>query len=240
MRRVIAVLLLVAPLGCATTGRAPEADAGFPPPRSEPEAERRLQFLEERLDAGRRHAQIWYWSWLTINGGGGAASVYTAAATDEGDERAFNTVQASQAALGLADILWWRPMPGRSGADPLRDAAARGASVEARIAEGERLLLATAARAESRKDWRLHAGNLALQAVGAGVLLALDEPGYAGLTMLLGLVGGEAYIWSEPWRAIGDLEEYRRLVASGGVASEPQPRFHFAPTPNGVALELRF
>ena len=95
------------------------------------EAETRLQFLEQSLDANRRHAQIWYWSWLTINGGGVAASTYTAATTDNGGDRAFNIVQASQAALGLTDMLVLRPMPGRDGADPLREAA-RAASTSTR------------------------------------------------------------------------------------------------------------
>jgi hypothetical protein len=230
-------LLLAAPLGCAGI-RGPRAiDATFAPPRTEREAAARLSFLEARLDAGRRHAELWYWSWLAINGTGLGSTVYTSVTTNHGDTRAFNVVQASQAALGVADMLWMRPMPGRTGADPLRTAAVRGASVDARVAEGERLLVASATRAESRRDWRLHAANLALQAVGAAVLLALDEPGYAGLTMALGIVGGEANFWSEPSRATGDLDAYRQLVATGAV---PPTSWQLAPTRNGVALVLHY
>ncbi len=237
MRRLLAALLLAAPLGCAGLGAPHAINPDFAPPRTEREADTRLAFLEARLDAGRRHAEIWYWSWLSINGAGLGTSVYTAAATSHGDERAFNAVQASQAALGLADMLVFRPMPGRTGADPLRASAARGESTDARVAEGERLLVASAQRADAKRDWRLHAGNLALQAIGAGVLLALDEPGYAGLSMLLGLVGGEANLWSEPSRATGDLDAYRQLVATG-VA--PGTSWHLAPIRNGVALVLRY
>lgn len=238
MRRFSAALLLaVATLGCAGVGGPAAIDASFAPPRTEREAAARLAFLEERLDAGRRHAELWYWSWLTINGTGLGSSLYTAARTNHGDTRAFNVVQASQAALGVADMLWMRPMPGRSGADPLRAAATRGESAEARVAQGERLLVATAERAASRRDWRIHAGNLALQAIGAGVLLAQGERGYAGLTLAMGIVGGEANLWSEPSRATGDLDAYRELVATGVV---PSTGWLLAPSRNGVALVLRY
>ena len=237
MRRFLAALLLAVPLGCAGIGGPRAIDASFSPPRTAREATARLAFLEERLDTGRRHAELWSWSWLAINGAGLGSTVYTAVTTNHGDTRAFNAVQASQAALGVADVLWLRPMPGRTGADPLRAAAARGESAEARVAQGERLLVASAERAAARRDWRLHAANLALQALGAGVLLALDEPGYAGLAMALGLIGGEANFWSEPSRATGDLDGYRQLVATG---VGPRTSWQLAPHRNGVALVLRY
>jgi len=50
-----------------------------PPPRrpspaghaglSDAEIDRRIDFLEQKLDDSRTHGQIWYWSWLAINGG---------------------------------------------------------------------------------------------------------------------------------------------------------------------------
>ena len=240
MRRTLVLLLLMAPLACASPSGPRASDSSFAPPRTPQEAETRLQFLERSLDANRRHAQIWYWSWLTINGGGVAASAYGAATTDDGGDRAFNIVQASQAALGLTDMLVLRPMPGRQGADPLRYAGARGIDIDTRVKEGERMLIAAADRAEQSRDWRLHAANLALQAVGAGVLLALGEPGYAGLTMALGLVGGEANFWSEPHRAAGDLAAYRKLVETGALPDEPRAQWFLGPTSNGVAVQLRY
>jgi hypothetical protein len=209
MRRILALLLLAAPLGCAGPVGPHEVDARFAPPRDAQEAEARLHFLEQRLDAGRLHAQAWFWGWLAINTGGLASSVSTAALSEHSDTRAFNVVQASQAALGLTDMLVLRPMPGREGADPLRTAAAQGEPVDARVQEGERLLVAAANRAKERRDWRIHAGNFALQLIGSGALLAVGEPGYAGYSMAIGLVGGEINIWSEPSRATADLAAYQ-------------------------------
>jgi hypothetical protein len=240
MRRMLVLLLTTASLGCARLSGPPAIDASFPPPRDAQAAEQRLAFLESRLDAGRLHAQIWNWGWLAVNTGGLASSVANAATTDQGDKRAFNIVQASQAALGLTDMLVFRPMPGTHGADPLREAAARGASVEERVPQGERMLVDAAKRADDRHDWRVHAGNAALQVVSASVLFALDEPGYAGLTLGIGLVAGEAFIWSEPHRALGDLAEYRKLVETGVARRDPGMEFRFGPSANGVALELRY
>ncbi len=240
MRRVVALLLLTAPLACAGSAGLHEVDARFAAPRDAREAEARLHFLEQRLDAGRIHAQAWYWSWLTINGGGLAVSTANAADKKQGDTRAFNIVQASQAALGLTDMLVLRPMPGREGAEPVRAAAARGAGLDEQVEAGERLLVASADRAEQRRDWRVHLGNLLLQSLSAGVLLALHEPGYAGITMLIGIPAGEANIWSEPGRAAGDLEAYRKLVETGALPAEPNARWYLGPSTNGVAVEVRY
>ena len=239
MRRILVLAcLLVGPLGCAVLSE-PRVGDSFAPPRDSQQAEARLAFLEQRLDAGRLHAQLWNGGWLAINVGGLAASVATAAGTDQGDVRAFNVVQASQAALGITDMLVLRPMPGTHGADPLREAAARGVSLDERVALGERMLVQAARRQDDHYDWRVHFGNFMLQAVSAGVLFALDEPRYAGLTLGIGLVAGEAFIWSEPNRALGDLDAYRKLVDTG-VAARDSLQWSFGPTANGVAVELRY
>jgi hypothetical protein len=240
MRRTLVLLLLAAPLACASPSGPRAADSSFAAPRTPAEAEARLQFLEKSLDGNRRHAQIWYWSWLGLNGGGMAASAYTAAATNDSGERAFNIIEASQAALGLLDMLVLRPLPGLEGAAPLRDAGARGVDVDARVKQGEAILIAAAHRAEESRDWRLHAANFALQAVSAGVLLALHHPGYAGLTMAAGMIGGEANLWSEPYRAAGDLADYRKLVETGALPGEPNVEWLIGPTSSGVALQLRY
>lgn len=239
MRRILVLAcVLVGPFGCAILSE-PRVGDSFAQPRNEQQAEARLAFLEERLDAGRLHAQLWNGGWLAINVGGLAASVATAAGTDQGDVRAFNIVQASQAALGITDMLVLRPMPGTRGAEPLREAATQGVSLDERVAMGERMLIHAARRQDDHYDWRVHFGNFMLQAVSAGVLLALDEPKYAGLTLGIGLAAGEAFIWSEPNRALGDLDAYRKLVDTG-VASSDWLQWSIGPTANGVAVELRY
>jgi hypothetical protein len=36
---------------------------------SDPVIEKRIRFIEAKLDSHKRHGEIWYWSWMAINGG---------------------------------------------------------------------------------------------------------------------------------------------------------------------------
>jgi hypothetical protein len=237
MRKAAWVILLL-PLGCAGLG-AP-AKVSFPPPRTDRELDARLAFLEERLDAGRLHAQLWHWGWLGVQTAGAVAGTVGAAGAAHADDRAGQAVDAAKSVIGVADILVFRPMPGRHGADPIRGPAdAPRAEKLARLERGEAILEAAAARAASRWEWTIHLGNAALNLAGSAVLLALDHEQVAAVSFATGFVGGEAEIWSEPWRASRDLEDYRALVA-GATGSGPPTSWRLAPTPMGVALEVRF
>jgi hypothetical protein len=111
MRSVIAVIAAAA----VVIAWSPRADAAEPPDAartslSDAEIERRLDFIEQRLEASKRHAQIWYWSWLTINGGATIALSVAASIADDADDRAAYIPQAALAALGVADLTLIRPL----------------------------------------------------------------------------------------------------------------------------------
>lgn len=236
MRRWIAAALLLAPLTACSAAHGPSlAPTSFAPPADERERAERERFLAERLDAGRLHAQAWQWGWTAFNG---VSTVYAAAAgagaSDRG-ERAYQIVQAANAALGLVDVQLLEPMPGRAGADPMR----RGDPATS-LARGEQLLRARAERARARRGWRLRLGNLALQAAGAGVLLALDEPRLAALSFASGMAGGELYLWSQPWRPERDLQDYERLVNGPALPDDPPAELTVGPAPGGLSLRLGF
>ena len=64
--RCIAILYGVLLAAAAQAAEpAPAGHAGL----SDAEIDRRIDFLEQKLDDSRTHGQIWYWSWLAINGG---------------------------------------------------------------------------------------------------------------------------------------------------------------------------
>jgi hypothetical protein len=240
MARATALLLLAATFACAGP-RGPHPDTvTIPPPRSETEAEQRLRFVEERLDKNRLHAQLWHWSWLGIDTFGVTESTISAIDEDDNGDRAADIIDAAQSLVGILDVLVFRPLPGRHGAGPLRDLAENGASVETRLAEGERILRAAAKRAHSKWDWKTHAGTVAFQAFGAGILLALGEEDNALQSFGFGMVGGEANIWSEPDRPRRDFDEYVRMIQTDGLPSEPSTSWRLAPIPHGLALQIRY
>jgi len=243
VKRRLVLLLFAGPLACASVPFAvPRAPTpAFAAPRTDAELDARLHFLEERLDAGRRHAQIWYYGWLGFNT---ACFAYTttSAAVDSDRSRSFDIVNATQAAIGVGDIVLLRPMPGRDGADPIRGPAdASHADKVARLAKGEQMLVAGAQRADDRSSWTNHLGNLAFNLLGGGILLALHESHYAAVATLSGTAVGEVYIWSEPSRAPKDLEEYQHFIRDGAVAqSGSGTNWLVLPGGRGIALRLNF
>lgn len=238
MKRHLVLALFLSPLACASFTTPHAVTPTFSPPRTDAELDARLHFLEGRLDAGRRHAQVWHYGWLGFNA---ACFAYTttSAALDSARSRSFDIVNATQAAVGVADLVYLRPMPGREGADPIRGAAdASHADKVARLTKGEQILVAAAQRADDRSSWTIHLGNLAFNLLGGGILLALHEDHYAAIATLSGTAVGEAYIWSEPSRAPEDLEEYRRFIADGAVA-QSRSRSHWLLLPEGPGIAVR-
>ncbi|MGH6903237.1 MAG: hypothetical protein ACREIR_10905, partial [Geminicoccaceae bacterium] len=167
MRSVIAVIAATA---IGATLWWPRAEAAGPPGAartslSDAEIERRLDFIEQRLDASKRHARIWYWSWLTMNGGATVALSVASAIADDADDRAAYIPQAALAALGVADLTVIRPLQARLGAEPIRNLpdATRAQRLH-KLERAEALLRGNAERAEERRSWLLHLANFGLNA----------------------------------------------------------------------------
>lgn len=240
--------LLAANPGCAFLGEALEplqarpypGLVGAPEALGEGEVERRLEFVNARLDANRRHAAAWQYGWLVVNVGGTAASS-AFAAIDEGNEQVFDILEAAKGTVGSIRLLV-DPMPGMSGADPIRAMPSRTAADKlAQLARAERLLWDEAQRARQRTGWFVHVGNVVFNLASGAVLLALDEPVLAAVAFGVDTVVGEAQILTAPWRPIDDWEEYERFVATGlGAGPSPPTRWHVRPNGRGVVIAVEF
>lgn len=86
---------------------------------SDAQIDQRIRFLEERLDDSKRHGQIWYGSWLMINGGSMVGHGVAAALTSDHDDTVDRSTNAVLGAIGVAN-LFLRPLEARYGADPIR------------------------------------------------------------------------------------------------------------------------
>jgi hypothetical protein len=218
------------------------AAAGPPPPPvltlSDAELAARLGFLEERLHAGRPTALAWQWGWTGFYSASLALNVGYAVEAEDGDDRVRAIVDATKSAAATLQTLTLLsdPLPANVGAQPMRDVAGddRAARLE-RLAVGERQLLASAARAETRYSLRRHLIVLGGNLLGGAAILALGDADDALQSTLIGTAIGEAQIWSQPWRAPGDLRAYR--------ASFPNARaitWDLRPKGRGVELVFRF
>jgi len=199
----------------------------------------RLEFASERLDARRTHARVWNWSWTAINAGAIVYESVLAADADDAPERVAAISQALLGGLGLLDMYVIRPFPGLQGAAPARELLDGTASGRrAALTRAEELLEANAARARNRKRWPLHLGNVAVNAA-AGVAVWAAGSGTEGLiTGLVGILGGEVQIWSQPFGREQDLRDYERRFSSTPKA--PAARLTLAPMPGGLTLRLDF
>ena len=240
--------------GCAAVQRSTTAvlDALSPSPGPPPisalaatalgdeQIDQRLDFLAERLDAGRFHATLWQYGWLAVNAGG-MVLASAQAPFDDGNDQVFDIIEASKGAIGVVYLLV-QPMPGRDGTEGIRAMPdATHDDKVAQLVDAESLLYASAARAEQRKSWIIHIGNLVLNLTGGAILLALGDAGLAALSAGLDTTVGEIQIWTQPWQPTSDWRDYQRFVASGQpVAAPPPTSWRIAPRSNGLALHVAF
>lgn len=215
------------------------AAAGEPAGASDEEVERRLAFIEARLDRHRTHARVWQWSWTAVNGGAAIGLGVLGALADSDEDRVNLFTQSALGLVGLADLHWMRRMPARDGFDPMRRMpAATPAERRVQLERAEAMLRRAAARPSGRSHWWLHLGNVALNtAVGLGVWAAGDGTGGL-ISAASGVVGGELYLWSEPYGWKDDLRDYERFVS--GTSAAPEPRWSLTLGPGGLSLRWEF
>jgi hypothetical protein len=237
VRAVLMAALLLA--GTAAPGRAQPVEVG---PQLEglddPEIQARTGFLEERLDAGRRSAQAWQYGWTGVYGVTTTVSAVGTLLADDADDRVYNLVGAVKSAGALAQLLL-DPLPARLGAAPMREvpATTRRGRLE-RLAVGERQLFVNAARAEQRYSLRRHLEGVTTNLIGGAVIWAFGDSSDAVVSTLSGIAVGELQIWTQPWRATGDLEDYRNRFTDGSPVGAGD--WELRPRPGGVELALRF
>lgn len=205
---------------------------------SDAEIDRRLRFLEERLDDSKLHGQIWHWGWLTINGGSAIGLGVAAALTNDNDDTVKHSVNAAKATIGVARVLL-DPLEARKGADPVRGLpeATREQKL-AKLSAAEDRLRRNAKRAEKRWDWKRHTGNAAINAAAGGIVAALGDTGDAYEVGIVGFLGGVAFILTQPWKPKDDWEDYKKLT--GAQSGDVDIDVFVTALPDGGVVTLRF
>jgi hypothetical protein len=199
--------------------------------------DQRIRYIEERLDAHKRHGEIWYWSWMAVNSGAVVGLSLAAGLTDETSDRVDFASQAGLAALGVADLLF-RPLEARYGADPIRQMPeTTRAEKLAKLRAAEDLLYRNAVRATERHDWVFHLANLVLNA-GVGVATGAAGDATAGaISAGAGFLGGEIYILAQPAGPEEDWERYQTMVLD---RSEKRMSLSLKPCDMGLMMRVRW
>jgi len=210
---------------------------------SDAEIDSRIAFVTERLDENRLHAAAWKYGWLVVNGGGMIAASTQAAVTHKlgSDHQVSDITQAVKGAIGVC-FLVFNPMPGTSGADPVREMPDQTHEEKlARLEKAEYILARSAERAHSRTSWYLHIGNILFNAALAAPVLGVGNAGLAAQNFGIGAGVGEVQILTAPWEGPRDWEAYERFVASQeGRPVTPTAEWHIVPNGVGLAVVGRF
>lgn len=201
------------------------------------EVDSRSRFLTERLDDGRFSAQVWQYGWTGLF----AASTVTNAVTlvtGDSDDRVVGLVDGVKSAAAVAQLVT-DPLPARLGARPMLAVPVdnREGRLQ-RLAVGERQLVINAVRAESRYSLQRHLEGITTNLIGGAFIWAFGDSGDAIRSTLVGIAVGEAHIWSQPWRAAGDLSDYRAAFPT--TLAAPGIRWELRPMGTGLQLALRF
>jgi hypothetical protein len=214
-RSALVFMVLLAPMPGETAEPLTPANTAL----SDAAIEQRIDFIEQRLDEHQTHGQIWYWSWMAINGGSMVGLAITAGLSEHEDDQVNNGVQAGLGAIGVADLLL-RPLEARYGAASVRglpEDTREQKIAKLRAAEGQ--LRGNAERAEERTSWQMHAANVAVNGV-AGLIIGLaGRPSDGMIAFGAGVAGGAIEILTQPWGPASDWQDYKRQF--GGQALRP-------------------
>lgn len=202
------VVILAAVLAWSPQIRAGQGDpvAGE---MSAAELDARLEFIEARLASQRPGARKWQYGWTGFHAASAAGQVVLAVDADDSDDEINYLVGAAKSTGALAQMMI-KPLPAVQSSTRF-DAMPSGTRDErvARLAQGEFLLSVNAERASTRTGWKRHLIGIGANLLGGGIIAAFGDSGDAVTSTLLGITVSEVNIWTEPSRAIDDLEDYR-------------------------------
>ncbi len=240
-RKARAAILSALWLLAACAAPAPPPLSRNPDALPDEEIERRIAFIEERLEASRVPASIWHWSWIAINGGAGTALNTALAVTeDSSEDRAAAVAQAVYGSVGVA-FQYIDPMNARHGAAPIRDLPqeTREQKLE-KLERAEVVLQENAARNAQRSSWIQHVGNFVVSVAAGLVVFAFGGDVDALITGGSIFAGGELFMWTTPPGPVRDLDDYRASIGVSGASSASGSRIGLMRRGRVATIQIRF
>jgi hypothetical protein len=205
---------------------------------SDSELNQRLKFIETRLVGLNPNARRWQYGWTGFYAMTAVGQAVLAIDEDDNDSQTSYIVGAVKSAGGLAQMLI-KPLPavksfGRFQSMPSQTRAERMLKLE----QGEALLHENANRVLQRYGWKRHVIGIATNLLGGAVIAAYGDSTDAVTSTVLGIAVSEAGIWTEPARAVTDLDDYRNNFRDAQRTGARNWRL--VPMSGGVALRLSF
>lgn len=205
---------------------------------SDSELDQRLKFIETRLVGLNPNASYWQYGWTGFYTAAAVGQAVLAIDEDDNDDQTSYIVGAVKSAGGLTQMLI-KPLPAVTSLGSFQSMPSQTrAERMLRLEKGEALLYENASRAQQRYGWERHAIGIAANLLGGAAIAAYGDSTDAVTSTILGIAVSEASIWTEPARAVTDLEDYRnnfRDAQTTGVRN-----WRLVPMSGGVALHISF
>jgi hypothetical protein len=212
--------------------------------RGDAEVGNRLRFIQSSFDAGKTAADLWWYGWLY---GYSAATVgQLAIYSNSGDEttRQNMLVGAVTTALGAGGQVVFPLEAGRFAVRlrgmPVGTPEARRVKLDV----AENFLREAAAQERFGRSWKTQAMAAGVNvAAGLWISLYYHRPASDGfVTFAVGQLFAEAQIYSQPMKAVRDLEEYEKRsdFAEVVMPESPPPVRFVRVVPGGLMIGLRF
>jgi hypothetical protein len=205
---------------------------------SDSELDQRLRFIENRLEKLNPNSKYWQHGWTGFYAVAAAGQAALAIDEDDNDDQTAQIVGAVKSAGGLAQMLI-KPLPAVTSSQHF-ESLPSGTRAERllKLEQGEALLYENANRARQRYGWKKHAIGIAANLLGGVVIAVYGDSSDAVTSTILGIAVSEANIWTEPARAVDDLEDYRN-----NFHDEPRTgrsNWRLVPESGGLALKIDF
>lgn len=205
---------------------------------SDTELEQRLKFIETRLVGLNPKASRWQYGWTGFYAASALGQTVLAIDEDDSDDETNYIVGAVKSAGGLAQLLV-KPLPAVKSYDRFLSMPAQTRTERLlKLEQGEALMHENAERAQQRYGWKRHLIGIGANLLGAAVIAVYGDSADAVTSTILGIAVSEANIWTEPARAVTDLEEYSTNFRHAQRISTRT--WHIVPTIGGAALHISF
>jgi len=208
------------------------------------EVTNRVSFIQDALDGGQKAANLWWYGWF---GGYSAATVGQLAVysgSNDEKQRQDMLVGSVTTALGAAGQIVFPLQAGRFASRLRVMPAATPEQRRSKLASAESFLRQAAAQESFGRSWKTQALATALNlAAGLTIWLHYDRPASDGLvTFAIGQLIWEAQIFSQPMKAVRDLQEYDRRTDFDHVSTAPGSgrTWYVGVSPAGFVVGCRF
>jgi hypothetical protein len=240
MNRIVTVTGVVAFLLFLTAGAAAQETVS----PTDTEVTNRLSFIQDALDGGKKAADLWWYGWF---GGYSAATVGQLAVysgSDDEKQRQDMLVGSVTTALGAAGQIVFPLEAGRFASKLRAIPSETPEQRRSKLASAESFLRQAAAQEAFGRSWKTQAMATALNlAAGLVIWLHYDRPAQDGLvTFAIGQLIWEAQIFSQPMKAVRDLQEYDRRTDFDRVSATPTSgrKWYVGVSPGGFVVGCRF